>query len=252
MRQKLLTTWTKGVFVILATVVCWSCVARGAVYDLKTDWSDSVNPNGVWTYRQWNTALPLQNDWWNNGSNQKAWALASYPAMDHVPVWMQIDTSMSDLVAGDITVHPTSHTSSSSPKAAANVIWTSPVDGTITISGGVWWGGWEGVDRCTDWGLYLNTQVLDFGTVGPGDAYDRSNPMPMNGGGVLAVHPGDIVQLMLSQIDRETYSWFTGVNLTINAEASTTPAVPVPSAVLLVGTGMAGLGGIRLRRRAAR
>ena len=47
-----------------------------ATYDLKNDWSDSLNPNGVWTYRQGDVALPLQNDYYGNGSNQKAWALA--------------------------------------------------------------------------------------------------------------------------------------------------------------------------------
>ena len=80
--------------------------------------------------------------------------------------------------------------------------------------------------------------------VGGHDDYDRSNPMLINGGGTFAVDAGDIVALVLAEKDPSTYSWFTGVNLTIDAQP-----VPVPSTMLLFGTGIAGLAGIRRRKK---
>ena len=32
------------------------------IYDLKTNWSDTNNPNGVWAYRQGTTILSHQTD----------------------------------------------------------------------------------------------------------------------------------------------------------------------------------------------
>ena len=187
--------------------------------------------------------LALTKDYYGNGSNQKAWALAQYPNYDHIPVWLKAQNDSSyDFLAGDILVHPTSHNGSTS-QDPANVIWSSPIDGTITISGNIWWGGWE-VKRYTEWELYLNTVQLDSGMVGGHDDYDRSNPMLINGGGTFAVDAGDIVALVLAEKDPSTYSWFTGVNLTIDAQP-----VPVPSTMLLFGTGIAGLAGIRRRKK---
>lgn len=217
-------------------------IGYAMTYDLMNDWSDSSNPNGVWTYRQGTDALPLQNDYYGNGSNQKAWALAPVPAMDHVPAWLKFQDNNYDFLAGDIAVHPTSHASSTS-QDPANVIWSSPIDGTITISGNIWWGGWE-TNRSTDWKLYLNDVLLDSGTVDGYDAYDRNNPMLISGGGIFNVDAGDIVTLELKEIDPYTFSWFTGVNLTIDAEP-----VPEPTTILLLGTGIAGLAGTRLRRK---
>jgi hypothetical protein len=223
-------------------------IGYAATYDLKTDWSDSSNPNGVWTYREGENALPLQTDWYgtNDGSfMQPAWALAQYPATDHAPVWLKQQTVLYDLQIGDVVVHPASHSSTSNWQDRwANVIWTSPIDGTITISGNVWWGADSSLaDRYTYWELFLNDDSLASGIVGWDDIYDRSNPMLIDGGGVLAVDPGDIVMLKLTQIDGSHWGWMTGVNLTIDA----TP-VPAPAALLLLGTGIAGLFGIRLRR----
>ncbi len=243
MMQKLLVGPAKSlwIFVLLMILaVFFPGIGYTAIYDLKNDWSDSLNPNGVWTYRQGDTALPLQLDWDGDGTNsQKAWA--EYNDYNHVPVWLKLDSGYYDLVTGDIVVHPTSHTSSSS-QAPVNVIWTSPIDGTIAISGNIWWGGWE-TARYTDWKLYLNGTLLDFGTVSGYDLYCRDNPMLINGGGTLNVNAGDFVMLELAEHEG-IWSWMTGVNLTIDAQP-----VPLPSSMLLLGTGLAAFGGIKRRKR---
>jgi len=245
MKNKLLVGLAKGgwVFTLLMILAIYlPGIGYAATYDLKNDWSNLLNPNGVWTYRQGDVVLPLQDDYYADGSNQKAWALAQYPGMNHVPVWLKFQNDSYDFLAGDIAVHPTSHTGSTS-QDPANVIWTSPIDGTIAISGNIWWGGWE-VDRSTHWELYLNDDLLNSGTVGGYDIYDRSNPMLINDSGILNVNSGDIVTLELTEINPNTWSWFTGVNLTIDAQP-----VPVPATIFLFGTGIAGLAGIRARRK---
>jgi hypothetical protein len=45
----------------LFLVFC-STLPAATIYDLKTDWSDTNNPSGVWGYRQGSTLLPHNND----------------------------------------------------------------------------------------------------------------------------------------------------------------------------------------------
>ena len=55
------------------------------VFDLSTDWSDSINPNGEWTYREGSNALPLVADWI---TEQSAWA-PSADAGNFLPGWFR-------------------------------------------------------------------------------------------------------------------------------------------------------------------
>jgi hypothetical protein len=41
----------------IALVIFTVATARAVTYDLNADWSDSANPNGVWTYREGTNAL---------------------------------------------------------------------------------------------------------------------------------------------------------------------------------------------------
>ena len=64
--------------------------ASAAVYDLKTDWSDAANANGVWTYREGNNALPHVASWQSSlggyTSPQPGWA-ASENGNPRIPFW---------------------------------------------------------------------------------------------------------------------------------------------------------------------
>lgn len=244
MKEKFLVGCLIGLFIFGLLSVFFTSEGYAVTYDLRNDWSDSSNPNGVWSYRQGENVLPLQSDWFGNGSNQKAWALASYPNKNHVPVWLKFQDNYYDFLAGDIAVHPTSHTSSTS-QDPANVTWTSPIDGTITISGDIWYGGLVST-RFTKWELYFNDNLLDSGTVGWNDNYDRNNPMQIDGGGLINVNSGDVVKLLLREINGY-YSWFTGVNLIIDLEPSQQP-VPEPTTLFLFGIGLLGLTFAKLRK----
>ncbi len=149
------------VFMVLLPGLASANVAQ--TWDLKTDWIDGAdNPNGVWSFLYGDDPLPWLSNW---AGAQGAYALTTPPNNGHVPFWFQSITNAYDYQIGDIIMHPTSHdlTHSSPNYNPTSVTWTSPIDGRITISGNVWWGGWTGEARYTDWKLYLNNDLLDFG-----------------------------------------------------------------------------------------
>ncbi len=214
--------------------------AHAAIYDLNSDWSDTSNPNGAWAFTWSGNTLPLQSAFL---PGQTAWALASWPAMNHAPFLLKTQTSAYDYQRGDVLVHAASHTDSSSLDPV-KIIWTSPITGTAAVAGNIWWGGWEDQDRGTYWELYHNSTLLDFGAVGTGDGFSRNIPMGINGGGILNIGAGDTISLLFTQTAPARWSWYTGVNLTIDAQP-----VPLPGALLLLGSGLIGLAGTRIKRK---
>src|SRR5258706_15571231 len=64
-------------------------------YDLKTDWSEVSNPNGVWSYREGTNALPHVASWLGDpaafGTNvQPAWADSGVQAsQEFLPAWFK-------------------------------------------------------------------------------------------------------------------------------------------------------------------
>jgi hypothetical protein len=48
---------------LVVSVIGFAAPSSAATYNLTSDWSDSTNPNGQWTYLEGNNALPLVSNW---------------------------------------------------------------------------------------------------------------------------------------------------------------------------------------------
>ena len=225
-----------------AEVASLTGIALTFVYDLKTDWSDSANPNGPWTYREGNNALPQMIMSTNCGAcpggsglvwtnAQRAWARsAGGTSSDHtfLPFWFKSNGSETglgnwgdDWEAGDVVMH-TTDPANGIGSGPGNVIWTSPIAGVISIAGNIWIG--RDIGRANHWVLSRNEAMLTAGDVSSGDPYSRTNPMPFSAGtagpsvlnGIL-VSPGDVIKL---EVTRTSSSGdVVGLNLAINAQA---------------------------------
>ena len=244
---------------IFALVFGKTSIASAILYDLTNDWSNIINPNGVWSLNEGNNPLPFVQDWLPFGNtgiagDQNAWAAAPFSTTGHVPVWAKADagwsswTGTSDLVAGDVVAH--GKCCSNLPSAGfANVTWTSDVSGAATISGGVWFA--STAQRNVDWTVYINGASITGGNVGFGDIYDRANPFTFSSGsggaGVLSFDTvaGDVVKLELKKGSTSQFDHFVGVDFSIEV-------VPEPNTLALTAFCLLGLLGCGRRRKRQR
>ena len=226
---------------MVIAAVSFSGSASAALYDLKSDWSDTYNPNALWSYNQGTTPLPSIPDFYPPEPGQPAWAWIQWPGHGHTPIWLRAvkDDSMGmDVMLGDVAVHGTDPANTLGT-GEANVTWTSNLVGTAQIFGNVWFAGSLG--RSVDWFLYHNSTLLTSGTVWDGDPYYRDNPVSF-GTFSESLAVGDVITFQASA-SPGSLPHFVGVNLTIDD----TP-IPEPSALLLIGSGLAGIIGFGKNR----
>jgi hypothetical protein len=234
------------------TIILGAREVRAVVtYDLKTDWSDVSNPNGVWSYNEGSNALPHVAAWdpTEEGGTQPAWAVSGDGStMEFDPVWFKSvlnEPFSHDWQVGDVVVHTTD--ANGIGHGPADVTWTSPLKGTVDIAGGVWMG--RDIFRGNHWTLSLNGTPLSGGDIFSGDPYDRASPYNFaagsGGASVLSdvpVNIGDIITLQIMKTFEQ--GDFVGVNLTV-------AAIPEPSSIALCFVAATGLS-IGLRRKVSR
>ena len=259
--------WT-GVVVGLAGLVLVFAFATGnaeaaIIYSLAADWSDSVNPNGVWSYNK-SPGVPFattehQDDYDPVGQNwffnaQLAWAAARAQLPGHVPSLMKIvsDNTMGwDMPIGSVLI---SGAEGSAPAVWPGVTWTSPIDGTVVISGGVWMSN-EELGRTMEWHLLSDTVLKSKARITKSDGYSSSNLMSFalgSGGSAALTMPVSQGTVITFQADKPfgnlPMAHQLGVDLTIEIQQLTT--VPEPSSFLLVLSSVgAGIFIYRIRRR---
>ena len=202
-------------------LILFPSVGLSDIYDVQTQWSDTDNPNGVWTCRGDTTVLPLVPDWTPLGASfvQPAWAPSAI-SPNFIPAWIRLagDLTGLDAVAGNILVHSTDG-ASGADTAHANLIWTAPSAGTASIFGDIWLA--RNIGRSNDWMISLNDTVLTTGSVTSTDVYSRTNPMPFSmgsgGAGVLidiAVDTGDIIELRI--IRTSQFGDWVGIHMIVD------------------------------------
>jgi hypothetical protein len=136
-----------------------SSFAGTVTYDLNTDWSDSQNPNGVWSYNYNETPIStFQQMWWGQGAWGNNWigdgciVKGSYFEGITDP-WGSLIGPAHDWQPGDVMMHAVS-LPYGGESTYLNVTWTSPADGQIDISGRAW-DGEIFADRDVAWTLFV-------------------------------------------------------------------------------------------------
>ncbi len=191
----------------------------GQTWDLARDWSDAHNPNGVWSYDHGDGPITNHVDCIEPSefpTCQPAWATCP-SGSSCVPYWFKtVGASVHDLPVGHVGMH------GSKDPDEARAVWTSPINGVVTVKGDVWLA--RDIDRSMHWTLYHNNVSLTGGDLASGDPYSSSHPFDIvsgSGGPEVLTFPvsiGDTVSLGMTRLSSSAE--FAGIDLTI-AEVQT-------------------------------
>ena len=184
---------------LLALSLTLTTNAATEVFDLKTDWSDTQNPNGTWSYRKHDGAL-LSND--------------PFPWAYSCEVFEAIARTTKDSVVpgilelGDIYIRKGS--------CGVMVRWTAPANGTINVSGTTW--GTAGLT----WTLKHNGTLLSSDEEARTGSHTRDLPYHFSSGSGgaaalqdIAVQAGDHVELLVGGYLLSFPEGQDGLNFTI-------------------------------------
>jgi hypothetical protein len=239
---------------LVAVLICSAasvapCYA-GTVYDLTADWSDTSNPNGVWTYRGDGNALPNNVANWANETGQNAWAVSATTGF--LPAWMKATaivtngTAINGTAIGDIVTHTYDSANGAPGYDPSNVIWTAPSAGVVDIAGKLWQAR-NLSGRNQHWELFVNGVDSGLGgdfTGGTATPFTKASPATFSDPGV-SVFGGEVVELRITTT--AGFGDFVGVGETLNFTPRT---IPEPATLTLLGIGLVGICGYGwLRRR---
>jgi hypothetical protein len=235
-----------------------SSVQAQTTYDLASNWSDVLNPNGVWSYGVVNFSLPPGTDNfelltshtsnWNAGgdftSPQAAWVLPSSP----VGIAKSTGVSTWDFPVGRVGMH----TAFDATHNATGVRWTAPTTTTVSLSGGAWM--WRDFGRTQRMTLIKNsTAIFAVDIPQPSSGVNSASPLTLGtaadlGGSSasalqnIPVNGGDTLTLTFGpEAPGNTVGDYVGVDFTV-------VVTPEPSGVALFA-GLATAGGLLVRRR---
>lgn len=203
--------------------------SAGTTFDLKNDFSLTMNPNGPWSYNLGGSALTALVGDWGGVPTLTAWTTTATAIVP--PAWGIASAAVvgaHDWLPGDVVGHSTNGAGST----PANVLWTAPTDGFISITGRVWDAAFA-PGRNANWRLALNGTILASGAgiagTFRGDAAAQfANNIAMGQSLTnLPVIAGDIVRFDL--LTTSAVGHFAGVDLSIAHE------IPAPAAALLLG-----------------
>jgi hypothetical protein len=236
-----------GLAVGLMVLVMGGVVSAATItYNLSNDWSNIQNPNGVWSYTE--GGVPITANL-SDGANYNGWG--NYGSLDGSILHWDTDALFAgwhDGQANDLTIHTLS---TAYPYGGNNtyvgVTWTSPENGQVSIYGHAW-DALFATGRNANWTLSVGGVLYAERTGVAGlsrndlDAQLDENLLPGMSLNAINVLAGEHITFLTQTTT--SYGHFMGVDMT----ALFTPAqVPEPSTMLLLSTGIAGLGLLRRR-----
>lgn len=180
----------------MVATLAFCATASAATYDLKTQWSNAANPDGVWTLEQGALALPRDKDWtaisnadaaYNPPAGhirQPAWAPGNQ-AGHYLPAWFKAAVTPSDPAygwrKGDIIMHTTDAFNGIGFGLAA-LVFTSPAAGSASVTGYLY--NARNMQRPQAWTLTVDGNVIASGRL-PGDGtFTRGHRQPLKLTGV--------------------------------------------------------------------
>jgi hypothetical protein len=210
--------------------------ALPSVYNVNTDWSDTDNPNGVWSYNYGNSPIPVHQTFFWGGAGWGIYDFGEASLLKGNPIptgtpdpFGSTTPAVHDWLPGDVMMHAIS-IPYGGDTTFINVRWTSPGDGTIDITGRAWDGMIQPyVDRDVAWALLVGGQTIaeHLSTVGVfrGDAAAQfgNNLLPGKSLTGIPVLTGDIVEFRL--MTDTYYGQFVGLeeNITLVPEIGSAP-----------------------------
>jgi hypothetical protein len=237
-----------------------SAHADTVVFNLADQWSNTTNPNGPWTYREGNNALPLVSNYNFGGTipgftPQAAWAPSNVSGT-FLPVWLKSSQTGTPsgfetgaVLPGDVIVH-SNDIFNGNGSDIANVIWTSPGAGTIDISGSIWQV--RNLGRINNFSVFVGGTLIAAGSISDGSAFTRSNPLAFASGLLpgdsftgIPVSAGEIVELAITKASGA--GEIDGIKWQIDESPAT--VTPEPGRFWLVGLGLGFIGMLRWRMK---
>jgi len=215
--------------IVAVTVISGTAHGAATVYDLKSQWSNTSNPNGPWSLLQGSTPLPFDPDWTalsdydpaytkKNGKHiaQPAWAPGNQQAT-YLPAWFKAvvtpKTAGADWQRGDIVFH-TTDTENGQGSGPASVAFTVPAAGKATISGYIY-NGRNNLDRDQVWQLLVAGSVVAFGDL-PGNGTVTRKTRTTFKLPAMKVQAGEEIQLIAVENGGDNGAGdFLGTDLTI-------------------------------------
>jgi MYXO-CTERM domain-containing protein len=237
--------------------------AHAVVFDLAADWSDSVNPNGTWSYGRMNGAsfapfalhVPAYINVGPSGFSapQPAWTRCANTGNNGCPEGL----AKSIGVAVPVLDFPLGKVGGHTPVGGALAVqWTAPSDGVVDITGATWmWADFQG--RRLQTSLLMNGVALFGASLIPTQAQGVNSATPYSFAQAaidsghsasdllgISVHSGDVFTWTAVQLPNSV-EWFVGIDMTVKL----TTAVPEADSFAMAALGLLVVGGAAAWRR---
>jgi hypothetical protein len=229
-----------------------SAVAQAATYDLATDFGTANTVGSPWSITYSGGTLPTQSAVGSNGNHLEPAIPGAYfgtgtnlnndtpfafkPSINGSGVSGLNDEAFH---AGDVVIHtPNDGTD-------LTITWTAPSAGTIDNLDFDIWYAHTNVTRSNDVNFTLGAIVSDFVTSTASNT-GRSTGGTQQGNGIV-VAAGDLLTLTFAKTVGQTFGSLSGLNLSFDFTA--TAVTPIPAALPLFVSALAGLGWCARRRR---